>query len=209
MTLTTLTPAALCPGFDEPVHEAQQTFRQVLTALAEPGTLHPVQAGPAPEGVHRASWLVCLTLLDAETPLWIAPPLDSPALRDALRFHCGCPLVSDPRQAAFALLTPESAPLPDAPLAAFDPGTHAYPDRSATLILQLEGVDSGGMLSLTGPGISGSRSVSLVGLDATWLSALEANHTLFPCGVDLILTAPDALMGLPRTTAVQRLTGRN
>jgi alpha-D-ribose 1-methylphosphonate 5-triphosphate synthase subunit PhnH len=191
--------AGLCAGFDDPVHQSQQVFRRALTALSEPGTVQNVPEIPAPEGVHIASYQLCLTLLDAETPLWIAPALRTDALVSALRFHCGCRLVDEPGQAEFALISPDF----DGDLTYFAQGSHEYPDRSTTVIVQVESLDAASTWALRGPGIDGVRTVGIAGLDRRWPGMLADNCRQFPCGVDLLFTAGTALMGLPRTTRVE------
>ena len=196
---TTFSLAGLCAGFDDPVHQSQRVFRCALTALSEPGTVHNVPQGAAPEGAHIASYQLCLTLLDAETPLWIAPALRTDALVSALRFHCGCRLVDEPDQAEFALISPDF----DGDLTHFAQGSHEYPDRSTTVIVQVESLDAASTWALRGPGIDGVRKVGIAGLDPRWPGMLADNCSRFPCGVDLLFTAGTALMGLPRTTRVE------
>ncbi len=190
----------LSPGFAEPVHQAQQIFRQVLAAMAEPGTLQRLPMLPAPEGVGTAAYQVCLALLDQETPLWIAPTLRSPTLLETLRFQTGCTLVDEPQRAAVALASTEL----QGDLRQFTPGSHEYPDRSTTLILQVSGLDHADALLLEGPGIPGQRTVRIDGFDDRWLDMLAANRASFPLGIDLILCADEWLMALPRTTQIRR-----
>lgn len=189
----------LCAGFDDPVHQSQSVFRSVLSAMSEPGTLHMLPESETPEGTHSASYQICLALLDAETALWISPALKTQALVTALRFHCGCSVVETPNQADFALITADF----DGDLSCFAQGNHEYPDRSTTLIVQVDSLGTTGNLLLQGPGIDGTRGVGITGLNARWLAMLTDNHRRFPCGVDLVFTADTALMGLPRTTRVE------
>jgi alpha-D-ribose 1-methylphosphonate 5-triphosphate synthase subunit PhnH len=191
--------AGLCAGFSDTGLQSQQVFRRVLAALSEPGTLHDLPEGNAPDGLHIASYQVCLALLDAETPLWIEPSLKTQAIVNALRFHCGCPVVNTPEQAEFALVTPDF----EGDLACFALGSHEYPDRSTTLIVQVDNLDEAGQWTLSGPGISDRRSVGVTGLNARWSDMITDNRALFPCGVDLLFTAGPRLMGLPRTTKVE------
>ena len=197
--MPTLSLKGLCAGFDDPVQQSQQVFRHILTALSEPGTLQYLHVGEAPEGVHIASYRVCLALLDAETPLWIDPSLKTSALVSALRFHCGCPVVDDPGRAEFALTTPDFG----GDLSLFAQGSHEYPDRSTTLIVQVDSLDAPIDFTLSGPGIDGIRRVGIAGLDSRWPGMLADNRRRFPCGVDLLFTAGTSLMGLPRTTQVE------
>lgn len=191
--------AGLCAGFDDPVHQSQHVFRRALTALSEPGTVQYVSQRQAPESIHTATYQLCLALLDADTPLWIAPDLRTDALVSALRFHCGCRLVDEPGQADFALIAPGF----DGDLTHFAQGIDEYPDRSTTVIVQVESLDEAGMWVLRGPGIDGVRQVGITGLDPRWPGMLAANSSRFPCGVDLLFTAGTSLMGLPRTTQVE------
>lgn len=189
----------LCAGLDDQVQQSQQVFRGVLTALSEPGSLQQVQVSDAPEGIHVASYQICLALLDAETPLWIAPSLKTDALVSALRFHCGCRLVDEPGQAEFALTTPDF----DGDLSRFAQGSHEYPHRSTTLIVQVDSLDAAKNWTLSGPGIDGVRDVGITGLNERWPGMLADNNRRFPCGIDLLFTAGTGLIGLPRTTQVE------
>ena len=81
-------------------------------------------------------------------------------------------------------------------------GTLEYPDRSTTLIVQVETLDDTGSWRLTGPGIAGEAYLSAKPLPADFLMRLAENHRLFPRGIDLFLVAGDRIAALPRTTIV-------
>lgn len=189
----------LCTGLAEPVGQSQQIFRQVLTALSEPGTRLTLAPVPAPKGIHSAAYQVCLALLDTDTPLWVSDSLATPALLNSLRFHCGCPITDRREQAAFALALPDDLQT----ITGFSQGSHEYPDRSATIILQVDQLHSAGPWRLSGPGIKGQRQVGIEGLGQQWPTWLQADRDSFPLGVDLLLTDGNSLMGLPRTTLVE------
>lgn len=215
MTQSMSTSRRLCPGFEHPVQEAQQVFRQVLGALSEPGSVRGLAVREAPEPLNTVSWQICLALLDQETPVWLAEELRSEDVIAALRFHCGSPQVDRPDAAAFALLGGQTCP----DLAGFAQGTHDYPDRSATLIVQVEQLTQGDaledepstsrkpnlILECQGPGIRGVRLLAVSGLAPAWVEALQQNQKGFPRGVDVVLTTGERLVGLPRTTRVRLL----
>ena len=148
---------SIAAGFADPALDAQATFRCLLEALAHPGRVVKVPRGlPAPPAPLLApAYAVALTLLDFETPLWLDPALATPEVIDTLRLQCGCPIVPR-RDARFALLTGTGAPL-----AAFDQGTPEYPDRSATLIWQVDALADDRGACLSGPGIQTSTLLQL------------------------------------------------
>jgi len=188
-------------GFATPVLSAQTTFRAVLNALARPGTVHPITAevsAPAPLSAGAAA--LALTLCDHDTPIWLDAGLRCAASVIAwLRFYCGSAIVDDPRAAAFAFVSKPSE-LP--PFDRFNPGMPDYPDRSTTIVLQLESLGSGPALVLTGPGIRGRQSLRASPLPRDIGEWLVANRSLFPRGTDLILVTANEVAALPRSARV-------
>jgi alpha-D-ribose 1-methylphosphonate 5-triphosphate synthase subunit PhnH len=192
----------LRPAFAAPVIDAQRAFRMVLDAMARPGRVVGIDLVPAgPPPLDPATAAVMLTLVDGDTPLWLDGAAATGAAMDYARFHCGCRLASRPQEASFAVIA-NVAQMP--PLAAFPAGSDEYPDRSATLILQLPSLFGGRPLTLAGPGIRHGAQLAVAGLPAAFPHWLEENHAMFPRGVDLIFTSGRQLAALPRST---RLAG--
>lgn len=192
--------AEVSPGFTDATHESQAVFRHGLDALARPGTIRECGDVPAPpQGVHAAANALLLALLDQDCRLWLSPSLNG-AVAGYLRFHTGCILVGEPRHADFALIA-SPAELP--PLGSFHPGTEEYPDRSATLVLQLQALQDAGGWRLSGPGVRGATRLQAAGLGADFLAQWRHNARSFPCGVDLFLASGSRLCGLPRTTRIE------
>ena len=88
-------------------------------------------------------------------------------------------------------------------LTAFDGGSVDYPDRSATVIMEASRFLSGGEIGFSGPGIPTRRYLTIEGLPAGFIADWASNHAQFPCGVDILLTCGDLLLGLPRSTALE------
>jgi len=190
-------------AFPAPVLASQAAFRALMEALARPGTVKPLPpAAAAPSPLSATAAAVALTMLDYETPVWLDAPLaQRPQVADWVRLHTGARVTSDPREAAFAFIAdPVHAPAFDG----YSLGTPEYPDRSATLVLQVEDFGSGQRLLLAGPGIADVRSFSARPLPPDFQNRIAANRALFPRGVDMILVSPDAVAALPRSVASTR-----
>lgn len=189
----------LFPGFSDPVLESQYTFRQILKAISHPGRVIPLEIKmKAPHPLYQTTAAVCLTLLDPETPLWMDHHHSS-EIGEWLRFHCGCPMVDSPSAAIFGLI---SQRMEEGLIDQFHIGEDEFPERSATLLIQVAGFQKGAGRSFKGPGIKTEERLEVFGLPVTFWEAWHRNHQLYPLGIDVILISPSALVGLPRTTEV-------
>jgi alpha-D-ribose 1-methylphosphonate 5-triphosphate synthase subunit PhnH len=188
----------LAPGFSDPVLASQAAFRTVMEAMARPGSVAAVDAAvtpPAPLSIAAAA--VALTLLDFETPMWLDSTLAGASdIGVWLKFHTGAPLTADCGAAAFAFIA-NPARMPD--FDGFCRGSVEYPDRSTTLVLQVEELSEGDGFRLSGPGINGARMLSAAPLPPGFADRMATNRALFPRGVDIILTCGRLLAALPRS----------
>jgi alpha-D-ribose 1-methylphosphonate 5-triphosphate synthase subunit PhnH len=190
----------MLPGLADPTLDSQRAFRSVLDAVSHPGRIVEVTGMiEAPAPLHPATALVCLALLDLDTPLWLDGAASRPEVREWLRFHCGVPLVDRPRQASFALV---ADPLDMPALTDFDAGTPEHPNRSATVVIQVQALLGGTGRRLSGPGIEREDRLDVVGVPHAFWTWLDANHALFPRGVDVVASAGRVIAALPRTTRV-------
>jgi alpha-D-ribose 1-methylphosphonate 5-triphosphate synthase subunit PhnH len=193
----------LAPGFSDPVLASQAVFRSVMEAMARPGSVAAIDAAvtpPATLGVAAAA--IALTLLDFETPVWFDPTLAAASdFGGWLKFHTGAPLTTDPGAAAFVFIADPARMLD---LDSFCQGSVEYPDRSTTLVLQVEHLSESDGFRLSGPGIKGSRMLSAEPLPLDFADRMTANRALFPRGVDIILTCGRLLAALPRSTHLTR-----
>jgi alpha-D-ribose 1-methylphosphonate 5-triphosphate synthase subunit PhnH len=191
----------LAGGLADPVLVAQRGFRALMDAMANPGTVQSLDLGlapPAPLTPELAA--VALVLCDPDSPVWLDSRLGvSDAVVAWLNFHIAAPLTAEPGAAQFALVTgADTLPL----LNAFALGSDQYPDSSTTVVLALPGLDGGPSLALSGPGIKGTRMISPLGLPGDFVTQRLENRERFPRGVDLLLVADGAVIGLPRTTRI-------
>ncbi len=183
------------PAFADPVSGAQICFRAVLDGMSRPGSLHETGVGLTPPSpLDPATAAVLLTVVDADTPIWLAPFFST--ARDWISFHCGATIVPDISKAAFAVATE----MPD--LATLNAGTDEGPEEATTLILQVRNLGQGTPLKLAGPGLAAPAILLVDGLPDNFAAAWAANHALFPRGVDLILCAGNTLAALPRSVRI-------
>ncbi|QYZ69114.1 phosphonate C-P lyase system protein PhnH [Neotabrizicola shimadae] len=183
---------ALDGGFTDPPRQSALAFRAVLQAMARPGRIEELPRLSPPAPLSPAAAAVLLVLADPTTPLHLAPSHDTADLRAWLTFHTGAPLCGA-EQAVLAL-----GRWPDLqPVTRFRIGQPDYPDRSATLIIETDRLDSEGP-RLAGPGIRDTARLSL-----PEAAAFQANRALFPLGFDCILTCGSRVAALPRSTRVE------
>jgi alpha-D-ribose 1-methylphosphonate 5-triphosphate synthase subunit PhnH len=182
----------LSGGFADPAVEAARGFRAILEAMAHPGRIVRLAGASAPAPASPALATALLALADPTTPVHLAGRHDTADLRQWLAFHTGAP--TGPRAGA-VFAAGDWAAL--GPLADYDAGLPEYPDRSATLIVEVPQLANTG-LRLTGPGIEHEAHLSLPeGAAFRW------NAARFPLGLDFLFTCGDRLAALPRTTRVE------
>jgi alpha-D-ribose 1-methylphosphonate 5-triphosphate synthase subunit PhnH len=183
--------ARLRGGFREPSVQSAHAFRAIMEAVARPGTLQRLPGAAPPAPLSPAAGAVVLTLCDGDTPLHLAGPADCEAVRAWVAFHTGAP-IAGPGACAFALGTWDAL----LPLSAFPVGAPDYPDRAATLIVEMAMLEAEGA-TLRGPGIRETAALSLPETEA-----FRANAARFPLGLDFLFTCGERLAALPRTTVV-------
>ncbi|WP_069298635.1 phosphonate C-P lyase system protein PhnH [Neptunicoccus sediminis] len=181
--------SALSGGFGNAAQQSATAFRAIMNVMARPGMIETLDGAVPPKGLSTAAGSLLLTLCDPETKLHLAGDLDSQPIRDWLTFHTGAPFVPAPL-ADFALGAWDDL----LPLTQYAIGTDQYPDRAATLIVELPALTQSGT-TLTGPGIKDQAQLSLPALEP-----FQSNAALFPLGCDFFFTSGDKIAALPRST---------
>ena len=195
--------AELPAGFADKVLSAQSTFRSVMEAMARPGSVRRVTASVgAPSHLMHGTAAIALTLFDHDTPIWLDGLLsETMEVTKWLKFHSGASVIADPSVCSFALIS-DAARLPA--LESFAFGSDEYPDRSTTLILQVESLTQGLAYELRGPGIEDCAVLRAALKPFDLFERLDINATLFPRGIDVVLVADDRVVAIPRTTRCVR-----
>lgn len=184
-------PTRLSGGFQDAPIGAAHAFRAAMTVMARPGDIRDLSGVEPPPPLSVAAGTLILTLCDADTGVYLAGAVDCSAVRDWMVFQAGARLVPA-ADADFAI--GRWADL--MPLDQFRVGTPEHPDRSATLIVEMDQLDASGAV-LRGPGIRDEAQMSLP--DA---AVMAENAAQFPLGVDFFLTCGARVGALPRSTRI-------
>lgn len=193
--------ATLPPGFADPVHDAQRSFRTVLQVMSRPGLVLDMPVRPPSPDLPAALSALMLTLLDGETTAWLSPTFNQDNTRDWLRFHTGVRLCDRVGQARFVFAT--AAELDLSMWQALERGSDEEPEAGATLVLELPSLEQGITLRLQGPGIQHQAMLAVAGISPAVWALRRAEQTQFPRGVDLLLCCGTRLAGLPRSTRLE------
>ena len=197
------TVAELPAGFADKVLSAQSTFRSVMDAMARPGSVQRIAAvAGTPAAMMRGTAAIALTLFDHDTPIWIDSRMSATTdVAKWLKFHTSAPVIADSSISSFALIgSPRELPAFDR----FAFGSNEYPDRSTTLILQVDSLTQGPALELRGPGIDGTAILQAAIQPHDLFDRLSINTALFPRGIDVVLVHDDCIVAIPRTTRLVR-----
>lgn len=188
-------------GFEHEAFGSQAVFRAALDALSHPGRPLDMPLNTAlPRQGHGAAAALLLGLLDADTTLWLSAVLANSDAAAWLRFHTGCQIVTDAATAQFVWVAQGDA-MPA--LSRLRGGSDAYPDTSATCVLEVPSLQTEAPdWLLQGPGIPTSRHLGVSGLSPDFVAQWADNQACFPRGVDVFLTTTTQIVGLPRTTRI-------
>ena len=178
---------------------SQAAFRALMDCLSRPGEIRTLDGVGAPAPMAPATAALVRSVADYESPIWLDPAFSAaPAIAEWIRFHTGAPVVASPDKAAFALVA-DALALPG--FMQFAQGTEEYPDRSTTVIVQVDRF-AGETLTLQGPGIKTTRAFAAEPLPSGFAQRLRDNCEMFPRGVDLVLVAGHEIAALPRSVRV-------
>jgi alpha-D-ribose 1-methylphosphonate 5-triphosphate synthase subunit PhnH len=185
------------------VHGAQELFRILLEALANPGRILNIRPY-AVQFTGQGRWLApALSLLDQGTSFYWEGDRET---GEEIRFLTGSPQVS-PEEADFIFLS-RGVPDPDEALrflARVKQGTHPDPHKSALLFIAAGTGDREQLaetVPLKGPGIPPEgRTIHLSPAEAAWCRARDKRTFEYPCGVELVfLREDDSILALTRKT---------
>ena len=186
-------------GFAHPVFGTQLCFRKIVKAMSEPGSLVTVPNVSGLESISSATAATLLTLTSHTTPLFIDPRIGNPLLLRTLCLHTNVPIATTLEEAYFVLLSGNPFSYD---LMALSCGSEVEPEKSTTVIVEVDGMHDGPCLKLPGPGIKTHRIIS-PRLPGSVMNYLCNRPHAFPTGLDFLFTSGKKLFAIPRSTHVE------
>lgn len=179
----------------------QQQYHQMLNAMSRPGQQNTVLCGRTSEASQVdstqaiAGFLPLLaTLADSQVSV-----SDPESLISESDWRMLLTDKADLSTADFIIAKGQKCIVDDPKL-----GSLANPEQSATLIINVKAIGRGDLtLQLTGPGVNGTTTIKIDGLDQAWLYRRNEWCSAFPLGVDVLLCDQKSFIALPRTTQVE------
>ncbi|WP_254546770.1 phosphonate C-P lyase system protein PhnH [Halomarina pelagica] len=177
----------------DPVHDTRETFRALLDAASRPGTVERTPVAPAVNAVVA-------TLVDHEVTVHGG----SETLRAALDRERR--LSRAPFEEADLIVAAGDT---DGRVTDAERGTLKEPSEGATVIYEVDALAAdatrvnGLALSVTGPGVPGTRTFGVGGLPATEVGAIAEAQSTYPRGVDVFLVDEERVAALPRSVEVE------
>lgn len=170
------------------------TFRVILQAMSHPGKVYslPDFSGSVPFAVEL---LGCL--MDNETSFAVLGDLE---LETALALHTGSRAVT-PETADFIFVARGSG---GEKMTELRRGSLEYPDSGTTIVYLVTALsEENGDIALTGPGVDGTVSLRIDGLNKKELMRLKEMNNEFPLGVDAVfLDARGRICCIPRSSRI-------
>jgi alpha-D-ribose 1-methylphosphonate 5-triphosphate synthase subunit PhnH len=168
------------------------TFRVILQGMSHPGKVYSLPNAPAAGAIDL---LGCL--IDNEVCFAV---IDDRDMEAALALHTGSRPVA-PEEADFLIVRDGTT---GGRLTACRRGSLECPDTGATVVYLVEELNAGDEgIVLSGPGIKGTQSLCVKGLDINEIKLLQKANSEFPLGVDaLFLDRHGRIACIPRSSRI-------
>lgn len=192
-------------GFENIERDSQNIFRQVLNSFSRPGIAFDInpRVKSSASVTYSIGVSLLLALMETGSVLYTPGELIDSNLSNFLKFHTGCKLTTIANQAHYIWVQdPQCLPS----LSSCALGSVEYPEKSSTLIIEVESFKSPTQLSANhtwhGPGIKEGIDLEIMGLNDSFWKERQEIRLLYPCGVDIIFCTATQIVALPRSTRV-------
>ncbi|WP_042477247.1 phosphonate C-P lyase system protein PhnH [Bacillus ndiopicus] len=188
----------------ETVHYTQRAFRTLLNCFARPGTAGKLENNYTVNGLYAETATICMSLLDGEVSFQTANKHRE--INQSVHAITGCQIKSL-EQADFIIIphgTEQQQLLKAIELAKV--GDLIDPQKSATIIIELDEIAPTITAQLTGPGIKTVEHIELA-VGKELLALRTSKNKEFPLGIDCIfIERSGRVIALPRTTSMSEVT---
>lgn len=179
------------------VHDAQKVFRELLSAMANPGQIREIKKQAEKfTGDYAALLALGCTLLDNEEKMYVEK---NPGLSSELHNLTLCKEAALD-QADYVFLSSEmNYGSMEQILKNVRHGTYADPQESATIFLLCGQVEGEETMTLKGPGVKGERKLPVCPYIKKVIRLRNNLEIEYPLGVDLVFADRSGnLIGVPR-----------
>ncbi len=180
------------------VHTTQAVYRQLVNITSRPGHIELIEEEVKNySDFSNATLLTTMTLFDNEIS-FITP---DEAMDKEIKVLTGAKSIDSLKEIDFIVL--QAADLKEEYFTETAHGVLISPEKSVTLIIEVDSVTSGESYIFSGPGIKDETKVNIA-LEHEWISLRNEACKEFPLGLDIILTDKEnRAMMIPRTTKVE------
>lgn len=185
------------------VFDCQKIFKNVMNAMAKPGTVFNIKEQCDKLGEkNRVPLGLAMTFMDNRSTLYVDG-------NEELLFSIKektLAMKSDVEKADFVIAphVEEKESYGVQLLDSAKVGTLPEPHKSALVMVGLHTFDGDKSLLLEGPGVKGQKEVMLSDAALMWLARKAILKYEFPCGTDILFyTDNGEIMGIPRTLKVE------
>lgn len=188
------------------VHDIQSVYRKVLNSMARPGVIETLEEQKKIDievSCNKGTFLVMLMLLDGEVSFNIVSEKSEEMTSLISQMTYSKQKNLEEADYIFVLEDASEKSLAEVyKLAKI--GTLIGPNKSATIIAEVNSINNNDDLELSGPGIKDKKSLSISG-NNKWIKERELKNKEYPLGVDAIYIDKEyKVVSLPRTTKIKR-----
>ena len=183
------------------VHDGQKVFRELLSAMANPGQIRRIGTQAEKfQGDYAPLLALGCTLLDNEEKMYVEK---NPRLSSELHNLTLC-RESDLDRADYVFLSSEmNYGSMEQILKNVKHGTYADPQESATIFLLCSAVEGEEEMTLRGPGVDGELKLKVYPYIKKVISLRSDRELDYPLGVDLVfIDGNGKMIGVPRLVKI-------
>lgn len=186
------------------IHDIQNGYRKVLDSISRPGDY--VNLKNESKSLESVLMFLAVMLLDGEVSFSLVGNHSEELSKKIIQFTYS--KIDDYKEADYIFIREDVSDIEKLKIIKdCKSGTLIDPQKSATLIIQVEDLKVGERVSLKGPGIRGSKEI-VIPLSKAIINERRNKNIEFPLGVDLVIIDKKLdIISIPRTTEITIMEG--